>query len=167
MTSDESEAPQPTLPSVRIASTEDVERLTRLINAAFVVEQIAIPGDRIDCDGVRKYMRSGEFLVLENSSAILACVYFEKRGEHGYLGLLSVAPSLQRRGLGRELALEVEKHIRAKGCVAMDLRIISARPELLSFYEKLGYRVSGTSPMPPETPLKIPCHFIHLSKPLD
>ena len=155
-----------TSPRLRMAMGGDVEQLVKLINAAFVVEQIAIAGDRIDRLGVETYMRSGRFLLLEENGALLGCVYVEKRGDHGYVGLLSVDPAQQKRGLGNKLAGAAEGYFREEGCGAVDLRVISVRAELLSFYGKLGYVVTGTSPMPTQVALKIPCHFIHMSKAL-
>jgi len=150
----------------RVASAGDVDKLVTLINAAFVVEQIAIEGDRVDRLGVENYMRSGRFLILEDTRSMLGCVYVERRGDHGYLGLLSVEPARQKRGLGQQLALAAESYFRKEGCQVVDLRVISARAELLSFYGKLGYAVTRTSPMPAEAPLKVPCHYIHMSKAL-
>ena len=150
---------------IRVAQTADIEALVTLINAAFVVEQIAIEGDRVDAGKVRAYMERGQFLLLEAPS-LLGCVYIELRGDHGYVGLLSVEPALQMRGLGRHLMAAAEQYFREAACIAVDLRIISARPELLRFYAKLGFSETGISPMPADAPLKMACHFIHLSKPL-
>lgn len=151
---------------IRVAAAADVESLVTLINAAFVVEQIAIEGDRVDRIGVEKYMLSGRFLMLEDDEALLGCVYMEKRGDRGYLGLLAVAPERQGRGIGRLLAEQAEKRFQEESCSAVDLRVISARAELVAFYEKLGYEVAGTSAMPDSVPLKMPCHYIHMSKSL-
>jgi ribosomal protein S18 acetylase RimI-like enzyme len=153
-------------PHLRIAGASDAEKLVRLINAAFAVERVAIEGDRIDLAGVEKYMRTGMFLLLEKSGALLGSVYVEKRGERGYLGLLAVDPTLQKRGVGRELTAHAEKRLHQEGCSVVDLRVISARAELLAFYEKLGYVATHTSAMPAEVPLKVPCHYIHMSKSL-
>jgi len=151
---------------IRDAEAADIPALVQLINAAFVVEQIAIEGERVDADGVRGYMSRGKFLLLEDASLLLGCVYLELRGEHGYVGLLSVDPSQQGHGLGRRLMAATEQYFTDHGCGAVALRIISARPELLRFYAKLGYRETGISPMPESTPLKMACHYIHLSKAL-
>jgi GNAT superfamily N-acetyltransferase len=151
---------------IREGGPADVEALTGLINAAFVVEHIAIEGDRVDAEGVRGYMARGRFLLLEEGTALLGCVYTELRSAHGYVGLLSVDPVRQGSGLGRQLMYAAEKYFGEAGCTAVDLRIISARPELLRFYGKLGYAETGISPMSIDAPLKMACHFIHLSKPL-
>ena len=152
-------------PQIRVAQPLDVDALVALINAAFVVERIAIEGDRVDAGKVRAYMDRGQFLLLEAPS-LLGCVYVELRADHGYVGLLSVEPALQMRGLGRRLMGAADQYFREAGCIAVDLRVISARPELLRFYDKLGFSETGISPMPANAPLKMACQFIHLSKPL-
>ena len=148
----------------RFAVEADIENLVVLINVAFVVEQIAIPGDRIDRLGVQNYMRIGRFVILEQANSLLGCVYVETRAQRGYLGLLAVQPARQGHGIGHTLANEAERHFRDEGCRAVDLRVISARSVLVAFYEKLGFAVQGTSAMPETAPLKIPCHYIHMSK---
>ncbi len=150
---------------IRVAEISDAEALKRLINEAFVVERVAIEGDRIDREGVLLNMRSGSFLVHEEDGSIVGCVYVQKKENRCCLGLLSVAPSLQGTGIGRKLVVAAEEFANRESCVAMDLRIISARSEVMQkFYEQLGYSVTGTSPLPDFVVLKAPCHFIHMSK---
>ena len=148
----------------RMASPRDVPALARLINSAFRVEQPFIEGDRIDPDGVRTYMEKGNFLLAEDSAALAGCVFAELRGNHGYLGLLGVDPLRQGTGLGRQLMDAAEDFFRQAGCVAVDLRVISARTPLPAFYRHLGYRETGTAPFAPDVPLKVPCHYILMSK---
>ena len=47
-------------------------------------------------------MNKGKFLLAEDGETLVGCVYVEPRGEHWYLGLLSVDPLHQRcwSGLG-------------------------------------------------------------------
>jgi GNAT superfamily N-acetyltransferase len=152
---------------LRRAEDEDVERLTRLINAAFAVEQVAFDGERADAAGVRGYMRAGTFLLAEDGAGLGGCVYIEAAGEHSYLGLLSVEPARQGRGLGRKLMAEAEDFARGAGCRVMDLRVISPRAgQLLPFYLRLGYRETGTRPIPTELVSKVPTHYVLMSKPL-
>ena len=150
----------------RVASLADVEALAHLINGAFRVEQPFIEGDRINPDGVRAYMEKGKFLLAEDATGLAGCVYVELRGDRGYLGLLGVDPSHQGTGLGRKLMDAAENFFRRAGCVAVDLRVVSARTPLPSFYRHLGYLETGTAPFAPDVPAKVPCHYILMSKTL-
>lgn len=163
MCASESACPGPTH-TIRIAETEDIPALVLLINAAFRVEQPFIEGDRIDAEGVRSYMQKGKFLLAEDSTGLAGCVYVELRGEHGYIGLLGVDPPRQGTGLGRRLMDAAENHFRGAGCSAVDLRTISPRTPLLGFYQHLGYSQTGTAPFAPDVPVKVPCHYVLMSK---
>lgn len=152
---------------VRRATDEDVVGLTRLINAAFAVEQVAFDGDRVDAAAVRKYATSGEFLVAEDAAGLVGCVYIEMRAKRSYLGLLSVEPARQGCGLGRKLMAKAEEFARGEGSHAMDLRVISPRAaQLLPFYLRLGYHETGTRPIPAELASKVPTHYVMMSKAL-
>ena len=150
----------------RVASIADTEALARLINAAFRVEQPFIEGDRIDPPGVRAFLQKGKFLLAEDATGLAGCVYVELRGDRGYLGLLGVDPQRQGTGLGRKLMDAAENYFREAGCVAIDLRVISARTPLPAFYRHLGYLETGTAPFAPDVPVKVPCHYILMSKPM-
>jgi GNAT superfamily N-acetyltransferase len=151
---------------IRMAGSGDVEALTQLINAAFVVEQPFIEGERINPEGVRAYMAKGKFLLAEDSAGLTGCVYVELREDRGYLGLLGVDPARQGTGLGRKLMDAAENYFRKAGCRAIDLRIISLRTPLPGFYRHLGYVETGTAPFAPDVPVKVPGHYILMSKSL-
>ena len=128
---------------VRLAALADVEPLAHLINAAFRVQQPFIDGDRTDPEGVRTYMEEGKFLLAEDSAGLAGCIYVELRGDRGYLGLLGVDPPRQGTGLGRKLMDAAE-----------------------NYFRHLGYVETGTAPFAPDVPLKVPCHYICMSKSL-
>ncbi len=152
---------------VRLAEAVDSEALVRLINEAFAVEKIVIEGERIDSEKVRALFETGNFLLLYEAELLLGCVYVEVKNQRGYLGLLAVQPGRQKSGFGRRLTTAAEGFLRKAGCEAVDLRIVSARTELPPIYERLGYVASGTAPIPDAIPLKVPSHFIVMSKRLD
>ena len=158
--------PAPANTRIRTAAQSDIDTLARLINAAFRVEQPFIEGDRTNPNGVRAYMEKGKFLLAEDATGLAGCVYVELRGDRGYLGLLGVDPSHQGTGLGRKLMDAAENFFRRAGCVAVDLRVVSARAPLPSFYRHLGYLETGTAPFAPDVPAKVPCHYILMSKTL-
>src|SRR6516225_4294553 len=121
----------------RLAGPLDVDALVGLINAAFVVERPIFDGDRTTAAGVRALLQRGRFLVAEDSAGLAGCVYVEIRGNRGYIGLLSVDPPRQGSGLGRKLMEAAEKFFHEANCVAIDLRVVSARAPLPAFYRHL------------------------------
>ena len=150
---------------IRVATTADIPQIVDLVNAAFRgAEAFFVEGDRIDAPQVEAMLGTGEFLLGEISEKLAGCVYLELRGERAYFGLLSVAPEFQRRGVGRKLVAEVERRARDAGCVVMDIRTVNIRPELIPLYSKMGYIESGVEPFPPQVRVKMPCHFIRMSK---
>lgn len=150
----------------RFGEPADTGALVDLINVAFRPEQVAIEGDRVNPERLQPFFTNGKFLVLEDGEGLAGCVYAEVRRARGYIGLLALRPNLQGRGLGSRLMSLAEEYLAAAGCEAADLRTISARTDLVPMYRHLGYQEMGITPMPAEIPLKIPCHFINMSKPL-
>jgi len=110
------------------------------------------------------YLDTGQFLLLEEGGGLVGCVYLERRENRMYLGLLSIDPAQQGKGYGRKLMDAAEEFAIRGGCVAMDLRTISPRSDIQPFYERLGYTVTGTSPIPPDIPMTVPGDFVHMSK---
>jgi GNAT superfamily N-acetyltransferase len=114
-------------------------------------------------------MNKGQFLIAENANChIIASVYIELRGSHGYFGMLAVDPLHQNAGFGRLMVETAENYARLHGCTVMDITTLSQRPELPPFYRRLGYVETGTEEFRPNRPLKpgIDCHCILMSKPL-
>jgi GNAT superfamily N-acetyltransferase len=157
--------------AVRTA-TADREAIRRLVNQAFEVERFLKKGggDRLQGDGeLEALFERGTFLVKAEDGEPVGCVYVEPRGERAYLGLLSIAPSRQGAGLGKQLNAAAEQYAREQGCRWMDLRVVSPREEqLLPVYRKLGYVETGTQEYPAALVEKmaIPGHFILMEKAL-
>jgi len=142
--------------------------MARLINSAFVVEKF-IEGERTNEAELLERMQKGEFLLgVDGAGELEASVYVEVRGARGYFGMLAVDSERQGAGLGRRMVEAAEQYCREKRCAAMDLTVLSLRPELLPIYRKLGYVESGVEEFRPSRPLKpgIVCHCIVMSKEL-
>jgi ribosomal protein S18 acetylase RimI-like enzyme len=153
---------------IRPATPADRPRLIPVINAAFAIETF-LEGTRTDDERLAAMMQKGEILLVEDSSGqILACIYAETHGTRGYLGMLAVNPARQRSGLGKRLLSAAEDHFRAKGCEAVDISVLSLRPELLPIYRRLGFSETGTEEFQMSSTLKDnqECHCIKMSKPL-
>src|SRR5216683_2294442 len=152
--------------SIRNATQSDADAITHLVNAAFLVERFFIERDRTNPATVRNLFEKGKFLLAEDALNLVGCVYVELREDRGYFGMLSINPSRQRMGVGRQLVDFVEQCFRDAGCKFSDLKIVNVRTDLHALYHRWGYVDTGTGIYDDPTPTKIPVHFIHMSKSL-
>lgn len=152
----------------REAVAADRPRLIALINAAFAIETF-LEGTRTDEDRLSAMMATGTIVVAENfSGTLLGSVYTERRGQRGYLGMLAVDPAYQGLGLARRLIAEAEERFHLQGCEAVDIIVLSLRPELPPIYRRFGYIETGIEPFKPSRTLRPgqECHGITMSKKL-
>ncbi|HZT77902.1 MAG TPA: GNAT family N-acetyltransferase [Vicinamibacterales bacterium] len=153
--------------TLRAAGDADVPAIVALVNAAFAVERAFVDRDRTNADEIAGMLRKGTFLVADgDAGALLAAMYLERRGPHAYLGMLSIQPSQQGRGLGRAMMAAAESHARAWGCDAIDIRILHLRTELPPFYLALGFVETGRTETVNDPFSRKPYHFILMTKAL-
>jgi ribosomal protein S18 acetylase RimI-like enzyme len=150
---------------IRPATPSDCERLVPLINTAFAVETfMAVP--RTDTERLIESMAKGTVLMAEDRQGrALASIYIESRGSRGYMGMLAVDPEHQRSGLGSRMIHEAQEYLLNDSCIAVDITVLSLRPELMPFYRKMGFIQTGTEEFNPYV-LKegVRCHAIVMSK---
>jgi GNAT superfamily N-acetyltransferase len=156
---------------VRLATTDDIPAVTRVINRAYAVEAHLFHGDRTDDAEVReRFARPNVcFLVIDapedapGNGRLAGAVFVEIRGERSYFGMLSVDPDWQGRGFARELIAAAEAHGTTAGCAFMDIDVVDRRLELPGFYTKFGYAATGSTPFASES-AKVPVRMIRMSK---
>jgi ribosomal protein S18 acetylase RimI-like enzyme len=156
------------LVKMRVATHADRDRLVSLVNSAYAIETF-LEGTRTDDERMAATMEKGDVLVLEEASGqLLGCVYVQERGARGYLGMLAVDPAHQGSGLAIRLLRAAEDHLRRQGCEAVDITVLSLRPELLPIYRRFGFVETGTKEFTFPRTFKTPteCHCIVMSKPL-
>lgn len=105
-----------------------------------------LTGQRTSIQELQSFLDAGEqLMVWRDSGAIRACVrLIALGGGLAYLGMLTVDPALQGEGLGKRLLAAAEDHARRHmGADRMEMQVFSRRRELLSFYERRGYRPTG------------------------
>ena len=117
----------------------------------------------------------GDVLVLDAGGELAAAVYVRPEADAdaepgagpvaGSFGMLSVAPELQGRGLGKRMIAVAEAMCAAMGCATVGVRVVNVREELPPFYRRLGYRETGTIPFT-DPRVRQPCHFIEMKKAL-
>jgi ribosomal protein S18 acetylase RimI-like enzyme len=128
---------------VRVATDADRARLIPLINSAFSIETF-LEGTRTDEQGLAAMMQEGDLLAAEDGNGrLVGCVYTEVRGERGYMGMLAVDPQFQGKGLGTQIMVAAEDHLRRNGCKAVDILVLNLRTELPPIYRRHGFVETG------------------------
>ena len=101
-----------------------------------------------------------------DGNRIIGAVYVRITGNTGYFGMLAVAPSSQRSGTGRGLREAAEDYCREHGCTVMTVTTGEFRQELLKYYARFGYQVTGIEPAPEASPFSRPVNVVSMAKPL-
>lgn len=83
------------------------------------------------------------FLVYRYNNTIAACVNLQKTGERIYLGMLSVSPQLQGKGIGKEMLMAAEEYAKQVKGISIYMTVISVRYELIEWYKRFGYTDTG------------------------
>jgi len=154
---------------IRPATPADIPAIVRVTNLAYEVEAFCLEGRRIDAEEVRERMESGQFLVIEDASdasVLRGSAYMSVVDGRGYLGLLSVDPACQGRGLARALITAVEVRSRLAGCSFLDITVVNLRKELFPFYTKLGFAPAAILPFPRPQKMLQPLHLVQMTKAL-
>ena len=139
----------------RGATEADVEPLVALIESAYrgdgsragwTTEADILGGQRTDPEGVAAVVRGADsrMTVVERDGELIACCQLERRGAHAYFGMFAVRPGLQGGGLGRVILAEAERFAAAEWAAReMHMAVITAREELIAWYERRGYARTG------------------------
>jgi ribosomal protein S18 acetylase RimI-like enzyme len=168
---------------VRRADQADITVLHRLINDAYrgdtarlgwTHEADMLAGQRIDHEILEQLLSDPRqnLLVASDGTEIVGCVNVVNEGSFAYLGLLTVEPRRQGQGLGKALAQAGEALARKLGQTAMKMTVIRHRPELIAWYERLGYTNTHKREAFPidqpryGTPLRDDLEFVVLEKSL-
>ena len=154
---------------ITTATAADVSALVHLVNSAYrgeastqgwTTEAHLLDGQRTDAATLLDLLSPPDATILKCTApdgALLGSVYLQHQAETLYLGMLSVAPTQQGRGIGKHLLQAAENHAQQLGCGRMRITVISVRAELLAWYERHGYHRTGTTePFPTDTRFGIP-----------
>jgi ribosomal protein S18 acetylase RimI-like enzyme len=148
-----------------IATTEDIDALELLVNSAYrgesskkgwTTEADLLDGIRIDKERLEEIIRNSDSVILkmiDEDGIITGCVNLQKKQDSMFLGMLTVKPGAQGLGLGKRLMQEAEEYARLQGCSRMVMTVISVRSELIAWYERRGYHLTGEKkPFPSNDP---------------
>lgn len=142
------------IPSISIATAADAPSLNKLVNAAYrgdtsrqgwTTEADLLDGTRIDEDALRELLQQPNTAVLkyEETNDLLGCVELRRENDKLYLGMLSVQPNTQGKGIGKKLLAAAEEFAKEKKCPKIFMTVISVRKELIDWYIRHGYVLTG------------------------
>ncbi len=151
-----------------IASLNDVSSINTLVNSAYrgdsskagwTTEANLLDGIRTDEKGLQALITKphSTILICREHDKIIGCVYLEKQDEKMYLGMLTVAPQLQAKGIGKALLRQAEKYALQQNCTSITMTVITKRKELIAWYERHGYADTGErKPFPTDPQFGLP-----------
>ena len=168
--------------TITVATKQDVPALERLVNSAYrgetskkgwTTEADLLGGIRTDADALSKMISRGDSVILKcinGNDQLIGCVYLQKQEDKLYLGMLTVSPEIQAKGIGKKLLKAAEEYAETQECKAITMTVISVRKELINWYERHGYKATGQRKPFPNDPRfgvqKQPLEFIVLEKQL-
>lgn len=147
--------------SFRAALPADVDAIVALVESAYrghtsragwTTEADLLDGRRTNAEDVLANIRRplSQVLLAFRGDQLVACAHVAVEDGAGYFGMFSVAPTLQRSGLGKAMMAEAERIAREDyGMALMRMTVIDVRDELIAWYERRGYHRTGvTKPFP-------------------
>jgi len=136
------------------ATIEDVQALNKLVNSAYrgetaklgwTHESDLLTGIRIDDEELHKLINAKGTSIIKftDDNEILACMLLEQQDGALYLGMLTVSPVLQGKGIGKKMLEEAEKEAVLLNISKIRMTVISSREELINWYKRRGYKDTG------------------------
>jgi ribosomal protein S18 acetylase RimI-like enzyme len=139
---------------LRVACEGDATEIAALVNGAYrpspqnagwTHEANLVAGERTTTEQVFSLFREqSTILLLCLGPKIVACVHVQGGQSGAYIGMLATNPTMQAQGLGKQMLRHAEafatEHFKVS---VLKMSVLSSRPELLAFYERRGYVLTG------------------------
>jgi GNAT superfamily N-acetyltransferase len=141
--------------TIRTAVADDVDPLLELVHAAYrgqggqngwTTEAELIDGPRTTRELLAADLADPAITVLVAGEYDGCAAVTHRAGElTASFGMFAVRPHTQGSGVGKALQAAAEEHARAGGATTMELCVIDRRAELIAWYERRGYVLTGES----------------------
>ena len=141
---------------IRSATGADLNALHALVERAYrgdsarrgwSHEADLLGGQRTDRASLAETLHDPRLLLLvmlQQGAVIASVTLTDKGGGLAYLGMLAVDPTLQAGGIGRAMLSQVEAIAQQKmGIATIEMTVIASRTELVPWYERRGYVLTG------------------------
>ena len=164
---------------LRFATAADAPAIAALIESAYrgdesrrgwTTEADLLEDDRTSIAEIEGYIAAPQthFVTAEANEHLVGCAMIKNNDGVGYFGMFAVRPALQGSGIGAGLMRFAEHQIKKLwSCATVEMTVISLREDLIAYYERRGYKHTGTKPFPfdrePSAKRK-DFHFVVLTK---
>jgi len=141
--------------AISIVTEKDLTELVALVNSAYrgdssrkgwTTEAELLEGVRTDRDSLLEQINEEGQTILkavDPSGNIIGCVSLQEKAGKIYLGMLTVEPNIQTMGIGKILLNAAEAFAINKNIFCIEMTVISVRAELIAYYERRGYQLTG------------------------
>ena len=143
------------------ATETDIAALVTLVNSAYrgesskqgwTTEADLLDGSRTDAATLFLEMQNPnqQFLkAVDPFNNLIGCVSLVNKNNLLYLGMLTVQPTIQAKGIGKALLDAAETTAISLGLHTIEMTVISVRTNLIEWYIRKGYQPTGeTLPFP-------------------
>ena len=156
--------------SILIAEEKDISSLVALMDSAYRGEgakqgwtaesDLFIGNKRTDETTVADLLKKpgAVFLkYLNEDGALEGCVFLHQKDKRLYLGMFSVSPLAQGKGIGKKLLVAADDYAKKNNCTSIYMTVITVRENLIAWYERNGYQKTGkVLPFPVDERFGIP-----------
>jgi N-acetylglutamate synthase-like GNAT family acetyltransferase len=143
------------------ATLPDTHEIVALVNKAYrgetskkgwTTEADLFGGIRTDKNGIEEILKDEDSTFLkyvDDKNNIIGCVHLQHKKQKLYVGMLTVDPEIQNKGIGKDLLQAADDYALKNNFQSVYMTVISIRKELIQWYERHGYKKTGeTKPFP-------------------
>jgi ribosomal protein S18 acetylase RimI-like enzyme len=96
------------------------------------------------------------FLVAVTGGSVIGTIMAGYDGHRGWIYSMAVSPEHRKKGIGSWLLSVAERRLVSRGCVKINLQILSDNDEVQAFYEANGYCIEDRISMGKRFPENVP-----------
>lgn len=135
------------------ADLDDAKDICELLNISYrgdvgwTTEKNIVSGNRTSINDIAldiSNRNSSVFLLHRKESELIACIKLNHTVSGVEIGSFAVRPSYQNQGVGNKVLSAAEAYAASKFKVSqLSMYVVSGRNELISFYTRRGYQLTG------------------------
>ena len=163
------------------ATINDAAAINALVNSGYrgdlskqgwTTEADLLDGTRSDLTLIEEILRKPDSKIIKyvESNEILGCMELRNERPKLYLGMLTVRPNLQGKGIGKKLLEYAEAEAKKLGLDTIRMTVIERRIELVNWYARHGYIKKEVKPFDINDPRfgipKVKLEFVVMEKSL-